>query len=135
MARGPDGFNLGTLVMLLGMGAAGYWTWKFFPHYFTAWQVDHALSNAASRSYKISQMREPFQTIERRKLIDDLTKKIQSLGVVDPELTVDVSWEDNVARATSDYNVAIQHPVVDKITILEMHRHATADLKKVDWDN
>jgi hypothetical protein len=134
MASGPRSFNIVTFLMLLTIAAAGYWVWKFFPVYFTAWQVDHVLADGASRSYQMSRMREPFQSKEKAVLIESMRKKIVALGIVDPEMTVDIEIEGQEATVTCDYSVVVSHPVADKVTLMSMHRMATGDLKKVVWD-
>jgi hypothetical protein len=133
MSSGPRSFNLFSLFLLLCFAAGGYWTWKFFPHYFRAFQVDHILSEGANRSYKISRMREPLQSQSKQSLIEEMRKRVVELGVTDPEMTVGLDFEGEKVTATSDYTVVVAHVIEGKFTVIPFHRTATADLKKVDW--
>src|SRR4051812_20824986 len=133
MASGPKSFNIVSLLLLLGVAGAGYWVWKYFPRYFEAFQVDHIIADGASRSYKIRQMREPMQTRHKEALIEEMRKKIVELGVQDPEMTVEIEFEDETVTVTCDYSTTVQHALKDKITVLSMHRVSTKDIKKVDW--
>ena len=134
-SQGPGKFNFVTLVILVALAGAGYWTWKYFPVYFTAWQVDNVLGDGANRSYKIVRMQEPIKSQTKKDLVDEMRKKIVELGVTDPEMTVDLQMEDERADVTCDYSVTIEHVYPkDKVSVLQMHRVATADLKKVNWD-
>jgi hypothetical protein len=135
MAKGPSSFNLVSLLMLLAFAGGGYWVWKFFPAYFAAWQVDHALNDAAARSYKISRMKEPYQTQEKSKLVSGLREKIVALGVNDPELDVQLVYDGDAVTVSADYRWIVLHPVGGRFTVLTMHRQIVGDLKKVDWDN
>jgi hypothetical protein len=135
MGSGPRSFNIVSFIMLLAMAAAGYGVWKFFPVYFTAWQVDRVLSDGASQSYKINRMREPLQSKSKADLIEIIRRKVVALGVTDPDMTVSVDFDGTQANAVCDYTVVVNHPFGDKVTVLPMHRTATTDLKRVDWDN
>ena len=133
MASGPRRFNLFTVFLLFLFVAGGYWTWQFFPHYFRGWQVDHGLADGASRSYKLSRMREPLQSTSKAQLIEEMRKKVVELGITDAEMTVGLDFEGQQVTASCDYTVVVNHPVADKVTVLTMHRTAVGDLKRVDW--
>lgn len=135
MAKGPSRFNSVTLLLILVFAAGGYWVWKFFPHYFRAWQVDHILADGASQSYKISRMTEPLQSRSRTELVETMRTKINALGIEDPDLAVGLDFQGELVTVTADYSVQVNHPVADKVTIMSMHRVANGDLKKVVWDN
>ena len=135
MASGPRSFNIVTLLLLVCIGAAGYWVWKFFPVYFVGWQVDHVLADGASRSYKINRLNEPGRSQARHELVEDLRRKVVDMGIADPEMALDVEFRDEHVYITCDYSVVVQHPVGQKITVITLHRKAEGDLKRVDWDN
>jgi len=135
MASGPRSFNIVSFVLLLMMAGGGYWVWKFFPVYFTAWEVDHVLADGASASYKVSRQGEPLRSKSKQELIERMRKQVVELGVTDPEMTVDLEFDGETANVTCDYTVVVNHPVGDKVTVMEMHRAATADIKRVDWGN
>ena len=135
MSSGPRSFNLVTLILLLGVAGGGYCLWKFFPVYFTAWQVDSILSEAATRSYKISRLSEPGQSRAKHDLEEELRKRVVDLGVTDPEMSLRIEIGDGKAVATCDYGVVVEHPVQGKVTEIALHRHAQTTLEKVDWES
>ena len=59
MASGPRRLNFVTLLLFCGFAAGGYWMWKFFPAWYTAWQVDSALADGAARTYQYAHLVEP----------------------------------------------------------------------------
>lgn len=134
MASGPRSFNIVTLMLLLCIAGAGYWIWKFFPVYFTGWQVDHVLADGASRTYKVSRLNEPGRSQALHDLEDDLRKKVVELGITDPEMGLDIAIDGDRVDVRCDYSVVVQHIVKNKQTVVNLHRVATGDLKRVDWD-
>jgi hypothetical protein len=135
MANGPRSFNIVTFLMLVCLAGAGYWIWKFFPVYFTAWQVDHVLSDGASRAYKVNRLNEPARSQGKQDLVEDLRRKVVSMGILDPEMALEVELDGDTVYVTCDYSVVVQHPVKNKQTVMTLHRKVTGDLKRVDWDN
>jgi hypothetical protein len=131
----PRRLNSVTIVLLIGMVAAGYWFWRFFPAYFDAWTVDHILKEAASKVYRANRMREPERTQELNGLLDKARSEMQhKASVNDPELLVNLDFDGNNATLTADYRVVITHPVISRTTLLHFVRRQTADIKTVSWE-
>lgn len=135
MSSGPRSFNFFTVFLILAFAAAGYGVWKYFPVYFMAWQVDHVLADGGARSYKFCRQTEPGRAQQKQALADDLRAKVMQLGVVDPELTVNVEWVGNAERVevTADYRAVILHPG-GRFTVLPFHRKSSTDLSRPVWD-
>lgn len=135
MARGPSSLNLVSLMVVLGIGAIGYCVWKFFPVYFTAWQVDHVLADGGARAYKISRAPEPGKTREKETLVTDLRQKVVELGVRDPEmaLTLDFIGTEYVDVRCA-YRAIVIHPFIGRYTVLQMQRSAKTSLEKPKWE-
>jgi len=131
----PRRINAVSVTLVLLLAAGGYWFWKFFPVYFEAWAVDHALKENVTRVYKIMQMGEPDRTTELTKLVEtaktDIKKKA---GVKDPNVVVNLNIDGPAATMTADYKVTVTHEWFNKTTRLELHRTAVSDIKRVDWD-
>ncbi len=131
----PRRFNSVTLIMLLMAAAAGYWVWRFFPAYFDGWSVDHLLKEAASKTYKLNQLREPERTKQLTELVDKTRADIIKQGnVTDPELKVSLDIDGNNVAVSADYIVIVTHPMVSKTTTLHFHKSETADIKRVNWE-
>lgn len=130
MARGPSSFNRVTVLLLLVAAVAGYATWKFFPVYWTALQVDHVLSDGASRAYAVSRIKGYEQSRAKEKLIADLRREIVTLGVTDPEMTVGLELAPDRAFVTCDYRAVVIHPVGQRYTVITQHRSASGSLLK-----
>ena len=134
---GPRKFNSVTVVMILLALAAGYWVWRFFPAYFDGWSVDHLLKEAASKTYKLNQLREPDRTKLLTELVDKTRADIAKEGnITDPDLKVDldIAPDNNSVAVSADYHVVVTHPLINKTTTLHFHKTETADIKKVNWE-
>ena len=131
---GPSRINFVSFLVLLAVLAAGYWCWKFMPHYYTAWQVDHVLAEAGNRSYKFVRLGDPARGQGLQEIEDSSRKSIIRLGVTDPEMQMhlDVSTPE-IAIAECKYSVVIDHPYVNKQTVLVMDRIQKIDISKVAW--
>lgn len=131
----PRRLNVVSGALLLMLAAAGYWCWKYMPIYIEAWSVDHVLKEQVSRVYKMMQMGEPDKTNELTKLVEtakaDIRKKS---GVTDPNVVVNLNIDVTVATMTADYKVRVNHDWFNKTSIVELHRVAVSDIKRVDWD-
>lgn len=134
MASGPSRLNAGMLLVVLVLGGAGYWVWKFFPHYFTAYQVDHVLAEGAAKSYRISLMRGLDLSRAKQALMDDMRKQVVGLGVVDPDMALEAVFEDGRVNVVCDYRAVIVHPMVGRFTVIKMHRTATESLKPPTYE-
>lgn len=121
-------------MVLIGCGVA-YWFWRFFPVHFDAWSVDHILKEAASQTYQTQKLVDS-QRMEQLKLIVDTarTKIIKEVGILDPELAVNLNVDGDKATLTADYTVVVLHPWVGKHTKMHLHREETANIKFVKWD-
>ena len=114
---------------------SGYWLWRFFPVYFDGWSVDHVLKEAASKTYRMNQLKEP----ERTKALTDLVDKtradvIKQGNVTDPDLKVNLDIDGDNAAVSADYRVVVTHPVINKTTTLHFHKSETANIKRVNWE-
>lgn len=135
MARGPRSLNVVSLLLLLGVAALSYAVWKFFPVYFMAWQVDHALAEGGARAYKISRAPEPGKTREKEALIADLRQKVVDLGVRDPEMALTLEFVGmDYVDVRCAYRAIVIHPLVDRYTVLTMQRSARTSLEKPKWE-
>lgn len=129
MARGPSGWNAVSLSLLLLVGAASYATWKLFPVYFTAWQVDHLLADGAARSYPISRVGDPVERARlKEQLLVQLRRQVVDLGITDPQMSLGLNFDRDRADLHCDYRAVVIHPLVDRYTVLLMHRTASASL-------
>ena len=131
----PRRLNLVSGFMLLLLGLAGYWCWKFLPVYLEAWSVDHVLNQNVSQVYKMMRLAEPYKTTELTKLVEiakaDILKKT---GVTDTNVVVNLNIELTIATLTADYTVQVTHEWFSRTTIMAMHRTAVGDIKRVDWE-
>lgn len=135
MAYGPRRFNSVTVVMILMVLAGAYWVWRFFPAYFDGWSVDHLLKEAASKTYRINQLREPQRTKDLTELVDKTRADIIKQGnVTDPDLKVNLDIDGDNAAVSADYSVVVTHPIINKTTTLHFHKSETANIKKVNWE-
>jgi hypothetical protein len=131
----PRRLNSVSIVLILMALAAGYWMWRFFPAYFDAWTVDHLLKEAASTTYRLSQLNEPERTKELKKLIDKVRADImKQASVTDPDLVVNLDIQDNNSVVTAEYDVVVTHPVITRTTTIHFKRSEAADIKKVRWE-
>ena len=130
---GPSRLNWVSVLMTLLLAAAGYGGWKFFPVYMTSWQVDHALGDACAEAFHVDAFAEP-QRSERLRAIEEKTQqRVAALGITDPELTLHVEIADGAVAATCDYRVVVEHPWVNRQTIVPMHRQAKTSLQRKMW--
>ncbi|HZS41357.1 MAG TPA: hypothetical protein VFF06_31225 [Polyangia bacterium] len=120
-------------LILLALGAC-YWFWRFFPAYFDGWTVDHVLKESAAAVYRTNRLSEPERSQELRALVDktraDIIKKA---NVNDPELTVNLDIDGNLATFTADYRVVVTHPVTSRTTLLHFVKTQSSDIKAVSW--
>lgn len=132
---GPRRFNSVTVIMILMMAAAGYWLWRFFPVYFDGWSVDHVLKEAASKTYRMNQLKEPERTKALTELVDKTRADVIKQGnVTDPDLKVNLDIDGDNAAVSADYRVVVTHPVINKTTTLHFHKSETANIKRVNWE-
>lgn len=132
---GPRRFNTVTVIMLLMTAAAGYWLWRFFPVYFDGWSVDHVLKEAASKTYRMNQLKEPERTKALTELVDKTRADVIKQGnVTDPDLKVNLDIDGDNAAVSADYSVVVTHPVINKTTTLHFHKSETANIKRVNWE-
>jgi hypothetical protein len=131
----PKRLNWVSGTMLVLAVVFGYWMWRFFPAYFDAWTVDHVLLEGANSAYRASRLGEPARTNALHELVDKAKADIQKkANVEDPELTVGLDLDGDIATLTADYMVTVTHPVLSKVTQLHFHREEKANIKAVDWD-
>ncbi len=137
----PRRLNSVTIVLLMGVLAAGYWFWRFFPAYFDAWTVDHILKEAASKVYRANLLREPERTQELQKILDKVRADVaqhgpSAINCDDPTSgwLLNLDFEGTKATLTAEYCVVITHPVISRTTMLHFTRRETADIKKVNWE-
>ena len=132
---GPRRFNSVTVIMILMMAAAGYWLWRFFPVYFDGWSVDHVLKEAASKTYRMNQLKEPERTKALTELVDKTRADVIKQGnVTDPDLKVNLDIDGDNAAVSADYRVVVTHPIINKTTTLHFHKSETANIKRVNWE-
>lgn len=129
----PRRLNVVTVVLLLGLAAGGYWFWKFFPVYYTGWQVDHLLAEAGAESYQVAQYPAGPREQKRAELERRTRDRIVALGVDDPDLKVAIDLEGHQATVTADYEAVVQHPVGNKQSVIALHRSAVTDITRVKW--
>lgn len=137
MARygAPRRLNVVTLTMLVLALGAGYWFWRFFPAYFDSWTVDHALREAANAIYKASRLRDPDRSRELKDIVNRCRKEIvEKAGIKDPELEVEIEFDDENAFAMANYKVVVTHPGTTRTTTLHFKRKERANIKQVRWD-
>src|SRR5437870_12563135 len=127
MASGPRRLNFVTLLLFCGFAAGGYWMWKFFPAWYTAWQVDSALADGAARTYQSAHLVEPNRSDMVREIERATRDRVVALGVDDPELALSLRVVERTAVASCDYTVVVQHPLVNKQSVMRFHRTAQAD--------
>ncbi len=120
-SSGPRRFNVVTVSFLLALAAGGYWMWKIFPVYYTAWQVDHLLGDAAIKARRFSGNPAEFAPAQRE-LETSLRGWVAEAGVSDPDLTCRVKLDDLETAAECDYLAVVVHPWVRRATLFEMHR-------------
>lgn len=131
----PRRLNAVTVFMLLCAAAAGYWMWRFFPAYFDGWTVDHILHESASACYRLAHLNDAIRAQELKKLVDKTRADIvQQASVTDPDLTVNLDLDGDLASISADYSVVVTHPFIDKTTTLHFHKVETADTKRVNWN-
>jgi hypothetical protein len=137
MARygGPRRLNAVTVTLLVGAIVGGYWFWRFFPAYFDAWTVDHALREAANAIYKASRLRDPDRSRELKDIVNRCRKDIvEKAGIKDPDLEVEIEFDDESAVAMANYKVVVTHPGTTRTTTLHFQRKERANIKQVRWD-
>jgi hypothetical protein len=133
MASGPRRLNWVTLLLILGVAAGGYWLWKFLPVYYTAWQVDTALSDGTAQAYRIAKLPAGPRSTAKAEIERSVAAKVVALGVTDPKMAVRIDFTEHDAVAECDYKVEVRHAIVDETKVMEMHRTAATDLKRPDW--
>jgi hypothetical protein len=131
----PRRLNLVSVTLILIVGGVAYWFWRFFPVYFDAWSVDHILKETANATYQTQKLYEA-QRMEQLKVIADNARDriVNRVGILDPELTVNLNIDGDLATVSADYSVVVTHPWVGKTTTMRLHRVQTANLKFVKWD-
>lgn len=132
--RSAGKISLSTLVMLLVLGAGGYWLWRFFPVYFDSWKVDNILDDCVTRAYALQRKSPSDRASGEHALVGEMRDRIRALGIADPELIVTLNHEGDKAVARADYTVLVRHPVVNKTTVMVMHRKAATSTARVNWD-
>jgi hypothetical protein len=131
----PRRLNAVTVTLLLIATVVGYWFWRFFPHYFDAWTVDHALREAANAIYKASRLRDPDRSRELKDIVTRTRKGIvEKAGIKDPNLEVEIEFDDETATAMANYDVVVTHPGTSRTTTLHFKRKEHANIKQVRWD-
>jgi len=129
MGRGPSSFNLFSLLLLAVVGGSIYSTWKVFPVYWQAWEVDRVLADGASRAYPVSRLRELGPRADAtRQLVAALRREVGEKGVSDPEMDVGLNFDGDRVDLTCDYRAIITHPLVERYSVLRMHRAASGSL-------
>jgi hypothetical protein len=132
---GPRRLNAFTITMLLVALGAGYWVWRFFPVYFDAWSVDHILKEGATAVYQTIHLSDVAKGEALKKIVDkaknDIVKRV---GIQDPELVVNLEIDEGYATMSADYSVTVFHPVIEKKTLMHLHRERRSDVKAVKWE-
>ena len=129
MGRGPSSFNFFTLVFLAVVGGSIYATWKVFPVYWQAWEVDRVLADGANRAYPVSRLKELGPRADAtRQLVANLRREIAERGVSDPEMEVVLNFDGDRVDLTCDYRAIITHPLVERYSVLRMHRTVSGSL-------
>jgi hypothetical protein len=135
MVSGPRRFNWVSLVLLAGVAGGGYWLWKFFPVYYTNWQVDHALAEAVSETYRIAHQGEPGLSAAKLEIESTTRAKVVALGVDDPEmaLRLDIDAASQTATALCEYTVVVRHDWFKKQSVMHFRRAQSTSIKRIDW--
>lgn len=131
----PRRLNAVSLTMLLMFAAFAYAVWRFFPHWFDAWTVDHTLKVKASEVYNVNRLGEPDRTNALIAIVEKAKAEIRTkAGINDPELTVSMRLEGDKALLVAEYDVVVTHALVSKTTRVHFKRQGDANIKTVDWD-
>ena len=126
-------FNFVSITIYLILAAAGYGAWKFGPIYYTAFQVDSVLGAACGSSYRAHRLGEPARSSAMREIEGDAKRGVHALDITDPALSVHLRIVGDIATATCDYTVIVEHPYIEKRTTLKMHREEKTSVKRVEW--
>jgi hypothetical protein len=133
----PRLLNSVSITMLIIALCGGYWGWRFFPSYWDSWTVDHHLQEGAASVYGLIGAQAPNENNESslKDLVDTTRKKIlEAVPIADPNFAVNLDVKPGVgATMTADYDVYIEHPLIEKKTKIHFHRVGEADLKQVKW--
>jgi len=133
MGSGPSRLNWFTVLLALLLAAGAYGVWKFLPHYYSAWMVDHALADAAAQCYKIANYGAGQESKLRTLEAETKTKLVNTVGITDPDLVVNIRVEAKKAYASAIYRVVVVHPKINKQTVLKFNRRAVTDVSRVEW--
>jgi hypothetical protein len=131
----PRRLNAVSFTLILLVCGVAYWFWRFFPVHFDAWSVDHILKESANSTYQTQKLVDAQRMEQLKQIADNARDRIvKQVGILDPELTVNLNVDGDLATLTADYSVLVTHPWVGKTTTMHLHREQTANLKLIKWE-
>lgn len=130
--KGPRKINPVSILFVLLFVFAIYATVRFLPPYWTSWSVKEKLRDACSAMYAMQKYDPATKSTEMQKLQDKLLNDLKTLGVEDPDATVELDdSEPGWATARADYHVTVTHPI-GKATVMHFTPEARMDLTPSD---
>jgi hypothetical protein len=131
---GPRKLNPVSILFFIGIALAIYLAIRFAPPYWTQWQFKEKLRDACAGMYKMAHYEPALKAAELEKLQQKLVSDMRTLGIDDPDATVELDDESTpgFVIARGDYHMSVSHPVGNP-TIMHFTPEARMDTKPADW--
>jgi hypothetical protein len=130
---GPRKLNPVSILFFAGIAFGLYAAVRFLPPYWTQWQVKEKLREGCAALYQFQRYDTETKSAEMQKLQDKLLGDLKSLGIDDPEATIELDdSEPGYVIARSDYHITVTHPI-GKPTVMHFTPEARMDTQPTDW--
>ena len=134
MARytSPRRINLVSLTLFLAVAAGVYAIVKFGPSYYRQFEIREVLENYAVRYVARASGLGLSSSEQEDRLSDEAEDELRERGVPDPGVRVRFEVSAGQVTARAEYSETIEHPLIDKVTVLHFSPSVTKPLRRQD---
>jgi hypothetical protein len=131
--QGPRNINLVSIAVFVVVVGGGYAVVQFGPVYYREFEVKEVLEDVAVRYAGRGRSAEIAGSDFEDRLVDEAERKLRKRGVSDPSLRVRFEVQAGRVTAMAEYSEIIKHPLINKITVLQLTPSASKRLQSARW--
>ena len=129
-AKRPRSLNFVSFLLALALAASVYGAAKFAPVYVLRSKAASIVSDAMFRYFRFAHHEALGRVREEAALRDEVVAQLRNAGVDDPDLAVSFSRSSSDIGVRADYTVVVQHPWVNRRTVLRFHPEARTSTER-----